>query len=424
MKNEVFKKHVLLVSACCLISVASLSHSDKEVPLTQKSLQDIRKITIIVEQKRPDFEVFHWRAKTAYGTASLLGGFEGDAIAHGIDKGKDKKEAEPMLDSVKDISCSALFAESLAPLKDSNQFEIEMKSQQEEKSLSGYDAAVNFIIKRWGLRLVEREAEKLAAFVELEAKMTRPNEKKPIWNQRHVIVGSRKETVDVFTSDQKMLRDELQATIKKAGMQMSNEILYPDAAAAEKSKNKNDDNTKNAKADSLEIDNDINFKTGPLSNIKPLKIEFDTFADNRQTQDRIGDLRNGFGGKAGVVNTARPVPEIVHDAVVQIFAKNGHTANPAEKDIVISGSVDTYWFESQLRMSSVELMGTIDITLTVRDNKGNTLYTKKYSGHHDRILGLFWPKTIIEIMDAAMENLIDQIPYDTQLIEAIKSSQK
>ena len=51
MKYEVFKKHVLLVSACCLISVASLSHSDKEVPLTQKSLQDIRKITIIVEQK-------------------------------------------------------------------------------------------------------------------------------------------------------------------------------------------------------------------------------------------------------------------------------------------------------------------------------------------------------------------------------------
>ncbi len=421
MKNEFSVKHLPTIFICCLILTSSLSYADKEISLTGKNLQSIKKVAVIVEEKRPDFEVFHWRAKTAYGTASLLGGFEGDAIAHGIDKDKDKKEAAPMLDSVKDISCSSLFTESLTPLKDANQFTIEMKSETEEKGLSGYDAVLKFTIKRWGLRLVEREAERLAAFVELTVEMKKANEKKPIWNQRYVVVGSSKETVDVFTADTKMLNEQLQETIKKAGLQMSLAMLYPDSETPTKSKASK---KKKIKAESLEINNDINFKAGPLSQIKPLKIEFASLEDKRKTTDRIGDLRNGFGGKAGMINTARPAPEIVLDAMKAVFARNGHIENAAEKDIVISGSMDTYWFESQLRMSSWELMGTIDLNLTIQNSKGKVLFTKKYSGHYDKIMGIFWPKDIIVIMDSAMGNLADQIPYDTQLIDALKVSGK
>lgn len=426
MKKEFFKKQILIGSILCLIYVFAVNAKDKNITFCQQDLTGIKKIAIFVEQKR-EFEVFHWRAKTAYGTASALGGFEGDAIAHGIDKGKDEKEAKPMLDSIKDISCSEAFIASLKAIKDSNQFEkVDIKTGEAPKSEDGYDAVIGFTINKWGIRLVERDAEKLAGFVELEVKMTKPKEKKPIWDERQVVVGSKKETIDAFTSNGKMLNEEVRAAIAKVGTQMSNTLLYPSTfasdAKAEPKKEKEKD--KKVKPESLEINNDINFKTGPLASIKPLKIEVVPFTDNRQTKNKIGELRNGFGMKAGLVNTAKPAPEIVQEAITKVFVKNGQTISSGDKDIVVTGSVDTYWFESQLRMSSWELMGTIDINLVVKDNKGKTLFTKKYSGHNDKVIGLFWPKTIIEIMDAAMANLTDQIPYDTQLIDALKARQK
>jgi hypothetical protein len=420
------KKYIFPVCLCCFFLSVYANAEDKTILPGKQDLNAIKKIVIFVEQKR-EFEVFHWRAKTAYGTASLLGGFEGDAIAHKIDKDKDSKEAAPMLDSVKDISCSELFIESLKSIKDSNQFvKVDIKNGEFDKSsLKEYDAAIAFTIKKWGIRLVDRENEKLAGFTELEVKMLKANEKKPIWDQREVVVASQKQTIEGFTSDGKMLNEEVRAAIKKSGAQMSNTLLYPSSKAespkeTKKEKGKND----KVKADSLPINNEIEFKTGPLASIKPLKIDVQTFTDNRQTKDKIGELRNGFGGKAGIVNTNRPVTDIVHDAISSAFTANGHTINNAEKDIIITGSVDTYWFESQLRMSSWELMGTIDINLVVKDSKGKVLFTKKYSGHNDQVIGLFWPKTIIQIMDAAMANLTDQIPYDTQLIDAIKANQK
>jgi len=423
MKKGLLFRNVIII--CCwllLFFVSSVNASDKkEKSLTENDLKGITKIAIVIEQKRPAFEVLHWRAKTAYGISSL-GGFAGDAIAHGIDKDKDSNEAALM--NPGDIQCSAIFKESLEPLNNSKKFEkVYITSGENKKELSDYDAVLTFTINRWGLRLVERENEKLSAFVELKAEMVSAKEKKPVWDERQVIVGNKRQTVAEFTADSNMLNSELQDAIKKAGTQMSNALIYPAAAPDEKPKSKKE-KVKTGKVTALEINNSIDFKVGTLSSVRPLKIEVETFTDNRQIKDRIGDLRNGFGGKAGIINTARPAPEIAREAISAIFAKNGHIINNGEKDIVISGSVETYWFESQLRMSSWELMGTVDVNMVVKDGNSKVLYSKRYLGHNDKVLGLFWPKTIIEIMDAAMANMTDQIPFDTGLIEAINKSRK
>jgi hypothetical protein len=401
---------------------AELYADQKDITPSAQDLTSIKKLVIFVEQKHP-FEVYHWRAKTAYGTASLLGGFEGDAIAHGIDKDKDKKEAAPMLNSVSDINCSEVFIAALKPIADSKQFDkVDIKIGEFEKSAAAeYDAAIAFTIKKWGIRLVDRENEKLAGFTEVSVEMTRAKEKKPMWQQRIVTVGGQKQTVEGFTADGKMLNTEVRDVISKTGTQMTNTLLYPSARPETKAADKKDKGKK-VKPESLEINNDIAFKTGPLSEIKPLNIEIQPLTDNRQTKDKIGELRNGFGGKAGIVNTARPVTEIAGEAIASVFTANGHKINSTENNITITGSVDTYWFEPQLRMSSWELMGTIDITLTVQNNAGKVLLTKKYSGHYDKVMGIFWPKDIIVIMDSAMANLADQLAYDMQLIDALKAS--
>ncbi|MGA2915064.1 MAG: hypothetical protein ABSE89_03465 [Sedimentisphaerales bacterium] len=421
------RSRTFIISFMCSVALifgASVhaAENKKNVNLTENDLKGIKKVAIVVEQKR-DFELLYHRAMTAYGTASLLGGvgFDGDAIAHGIDKGKDKKAAAPMLDAVADVCCSSIFIESLSPLKKSTRFEsIYIPDTNQKKNLSDYDATVTFTIDRWGLRLVEREANKVAAFVELEVKMVSSKDKSTIWNQREVIIGSRKETPQTFAADGKMLNDELRRTIKKAGLQMANALIYP--ANPDVSRKATKEKVKTGKVTALEINNSIDFKVGALSSVKPLKIEVGTFTDNRQITDRIGDLRNGFGGKAGEINTARRPPEIVREAIVSVFNKNGHITDSSEKDIAISGSVETYWFESQLRMSSWELMGTVDANMVVTDvRSGKILFNKRYSGHHNVTKGIFGPKDIINIMDLAMENLTDQISNDSELIEAIKN---
>jgi hypothetical protein len=420
-KGLPFRSVIIICCSLTLIFCAAVRAGEKNKSLTENDLKGIKKIAIVIEEKRPNFEVLHWRAKTAYGTASLLGGFEGDAIAHGIDKGKDANEASLM--NPGDIKCSAVFKESLEPLNNSKRFEkVYIASGENKKGLSDYDAVLTFTVNRWGLRLVERENEKLAAFVELKAEMVKAGEKKPVWDERQVIVGNNRRTVAEFTADSNMLNSELKDTIKKAGVQMSNALIYPPAAPQEKPKSK--EKVKTGKVTALEINNSFDFKLGALSTIKPLKIEIGTFTDNRQIKDRIGDLRNGFGGKAGMINTARPAPEIVAEAISGIFTKNGHIISTGEKDIVISGSIETYWFESQLRMSSWELMGTVDVNMVVQNSHGKTLFTRRYLGHNNKVMGVFWPKNIIEIMDAAMQNLTDQIPLDTQLIDAIKDIRK
>lgn len=426
MKKRQIAKILFVSLFCCFLPTFSPAMAS-ERNLTQNDMKGIKKISINVEQKR-EFELIYHRAMTAYGTASLLGavGYDGDAIAHGIDKSKDKKAAEPMMDAVKDVCCASIFTESLSPLKESNHFDKVniLPETNQKKNVSDYDATVTFNIDRWGLRLVEREANKVAAFVELEVKMVKNKDKSTIWNQRQVVIGSRKETVQTFAADSKMLNDELRETIKKAGLQMANNLLSP-TNTEENQKSKKNEKVKTGPVTALEINNSIDYKTGALSSVKPLKIAVETFTDNRQEKGKIGDLRNGYGWKCGNINTARSPQDIVREAVVSVFNKNGHETNSNENNIVISGSVETYWFESQLRMSSVELMGIVDVNMVIKDaHSGKILFCKLYSGHNNIKKGIYGPKEIINVMDSAMENLTDQISNDQQLVDAINKASR
>jgi uncharacterized lipoprotein YajG len=164
-------------------------------------------------------------------------------------------------------------------------------------------------------------------------------------------------------------------------------------------------------------------KAGPLSSVKALKFEVGDLADKRPQTDKIGYIRNGFGTKTANVSTTRPVPVIVREAIVAALKKNGHTVvTGSEKDIAISGSVEAFWFESQVNFWTVEFMGTIDINLVVQDGRtGQVLLSKRYSGHHNTALMSGYHKEMADVMNYALENLIIQISGDTKLVDALNS---
>ena len=124
--------------------------------------------------------------------------------------------------------------------------------------------------------------------------------------------------------------------------------------------------------------------TSPLSSLQPLNIEITEFVDKRPETDVIGYVRNVFGNKVRKIVTNQPVNQIVRDAFVVEFKTNGHNiVSNGNKDISISGMINTFWFDAQTGWT-VELIGTVNVDLKVINSKtGKVLLTRTYQGYYN-----------------------------------------
>lgn len=161
---------------------------------------------------------------------------------------------------------------------------------------------------------------------------------------------------------------------------------------------------------------------GPLATVQPLYVEVGEFVDKRPETDKIGYKRNGFGQKTANISSAKPVPEIVREALAVEFARNGHLKAAARKDILLSGEVTTFWFDSQVNFWTVEFMGTVGITMNVVDGKsGTVLLTRTYQGHYNEKSGGGLTGTWERVMNSALERMMQEIGTDAKLLQALKS---
>jgi uncharacterized lipoprotein YajG len=167
---------------------------------------------------------------------------------------------------------------------------------------------------------------------------------------------------------------------------------------------------------------DANATRGPLSSVAPRRVEVGPFADTRPETERIGYKRNMYGSKTADIVTAKPVPDIVKDALVAEFRKNGHEVAAAERDLVISGDVTTFWFDFQVNFWTVEFFGTSAVTLNVIDGKtGATLLTRSYQGHYTEKSGGGLDETWERVMNEALQRMVREISTDLQLIRVLKA---
>lgn len=189
-------------------------------------LDNIKKLAVVVDQKS-DFEVFHSRA-TGDLVATAIFGVIGAAVASGINEGEDKDRAAQLAPFVSELSCRSLFVNSLASLQLNSRFETVqiLPDKSDKQTQSQFDAVVTFEIQKWGLRLIDRETDKLSGFVELNMHMTTTADNKTIWDQRHVIIGQGRERLSTYSLNAELLRNELRQTIEQAGSRMVNLLIY------------------------------------------------------------------------------------------------------------------------------------------------------------------------------------------------------
>ncbi len=161
---------------------------------------------------------------------------------------------------------------------------------------------------------------------------------------------------------------------------------------------------------------------GPISEINPMSFSAPVLEDNREDQVRIGWKKNGYGMNTADITTEQPVENIVSDAIAQGLKANGHSILAEKSNIDITGTVNRFWFETDVNFWTVEFMGEVTANLVFTNKQNNAvIYESNYTGSHSVKKGGGGEKTWRTVMSTAVNKLIEDIVFDEELAEALES---
>lgn len=169
----------------------------------------------------------------------------------------------------------------------------------------------------------------------------------------------------------------------------------------------------------VEHDEEVNI-TGPLSETKGIVFSPPQLEDARLDKARIGWKKNGFGMNTADITSDRPVDVIVESALIDAIKDNGHLVADDGR-VNISGTVDRFWFDTDMNAFTIEFIGDIQSTLEFVDTTTNsTFYKSTYSGNYREKTAAGYVKTWTEVMGKAIDSLIEDIVFDEDLSEALE----
>jgi len=168
----------------------------------------------------------------------------------------------------------------------------------------------------------------------------------------------------------------------------------------------------------VEHDTAVNI-TGPISEATSIAFSAPQLEDARLDKARIGFKKNGYGMNMADITSEQPVDVIVENAIIDAIKDNGHTVVD-DGQVRITGSVDRFWFETDMNFWSVEFIGDVQCTLDFVDSKTDTsIYRSSYSGTYKEKTGGGYVKTWTEVMGKAIDKLIEDIVFDEDLKDAL-----
>ena len=163
---------------------------------------------------------------------------------------------------------------------------------------------------------------------------------------------------------------------------------------------------------------------GPISEPDSLVFSQPEIADARPDQFRIGWKKNGFGQNTADITTQRPVEQIIETALVDAMNDNGHSVG-VDGDLMITGTVDRFWFDTDINFWTVGFIGDIKCTLQFADAEtSEVIYESSYQATYKEEKAGGLEKTWTEIMSKAIDALIEEIVYDEALAEALMEWQE
>lgn len=160
---------------------------------------------------------------------------------------------------------------------------------------------------------------------------------------------------------------------------------------------------------------------GPIS--RPPAIQFKTpqISDARLDKARIGWKKNGYGQNTADILTQEPVNKIVESAITDAIADNHHSITDNGR-VQIVGTVDRFWFETDVNFWTVKFIGDVQCTLEFLDAQTNqSFYKSSYSGNYSHETGGGLEKTWSMVMGKALDKMVEDMVLDTDLADAIEA---
>jgi len=162
-------------------------------------------------------------------------------------------------------------------------------------------------------------------------------------------------------------------------------------------------------------------KKALLANVAPRRVVVAPVTDRRGDKDRIGASPED---KKPIV-TARPVAEIVRDALVLEVEKNGHQVVPGPGDVVLATDVEEFWLDAVGRSKTTQYVGRVAIAVSVADGAtGERLWSRRYVGIRRRTAEADSKTAWREVMDLALARTIRDVATDPDLALTIARTQR
>lgn len=170
----------------------------------------------------------------------------------------------------------------------------------------------------------------------------------------------------------------------------------------------------------VEHDDEVNI-TGPISEAEGIAFSAPQLEDARLDKARIGWKKNGYGMKTADITSEQTVDVIVENAIIDAIKDNGHSV-AEDGQVRISGTVDRFWFETDVNFWTLEFIGDIQCTLDFVDTATNeSIYSSSYSGTYKEKTAAGYVKTWTEVMSKAIDKLIEDIVFDEDLTDALST---
>ena len=149
-----------------------------------------------------------------------------------------------------------------------------------------------------------------------------------------------------------------------------------------------------------------------LASVAPRRVVVTAVTDRRANRSQIGSKPKD--GKPIV--TARPVPDIIRDALVVELRKNGHEVVAGPGDAVVAVDVEEFWLDAVGRSATTQYVGRVAIALVIADGRtGDRLLRRRYVGITRRTGDADSKDTRRETMDTALARTIHDVATDPDL---------
>jgi uncharacterized lipoprotein YajG len=155
---------------------------------------------------------------------------------------------------------------------------------------------------------------------------------------------------------------------------------------------------------------------GLLASVAPRRVAVGPVADRRGDQTRIGARPEN--GKP--IATARPVAEIVRDALVVELTRNGHVVVPEGGDVRVAADVDDFWLDTAGGNGSTHYVGRVALAVAIRDERGgSTVLVRRYAGIKRRYADPDAREAWREVMETALARTVRDLATDPELATAL-----